>query len=137
MYDIVYNKYIGADVAHIREPSVFFDQSGNIVEAKDKFGEAVDIKTMHLDYILFGNKTGCNTSQNKDGHEAGTKYVVGYRQITQDAMCDHQSPVQALASHVGKWRTCNLHGDILRKIHKNSVALGTWYQHLGGTCGRK
>jgi hypothetical protein len=43
------------------------------VEEEFKSGEAIDIKIMHPNYILFGDETGCNTSQKKDGHEVGTK----------------------------------------------------------------
>jgi hypothetical protein len=62
MYDVIYDNYVVANVARIRETPVYLDQSGNIVGEKDKFGEAVDLEIMHPDYILFGDETGCNTS---------------------------------------------------------------------------
>ncbi len=36
----------------------------------------VDTKLTHPEYFLFADETGCNTSMKKDGHIAGTKYII-------------------------------------------------------------
>jgi hypothetical protein len=92
MYDVIYNAIVDAHVAHMRESSMFMDRSRNIVDKDSKCGEAIDIEITHPNYILFGNKTRCNDSQKKDGHEAGTKYIVGLGQVqrTSYVTANHQ-----------------------------------------------
>jgi hypothetical protein len=36
----------------------------------------VDMKLIYPEHVSFADETGCNTNQKKDGHIAGTKYVV-------------------------------------------------------------
>jgi hypothetical protein len=76
MYDVIYDKFVDAGVACVRDTTVFLDRAGNTVAEEDQYGEAVNLEITHADYILFGDETGCNTSQKKDGHEAGTKCIV-------------------------------------------------------------
>jgi hypothetical protein len=59
------------------------DMLGLIVDRDSKFGEEINIEIIHPDWILFGDKMVCNTSQKKDGHKAGTKYIVGINQVPQ------------------------------------------------------
>jgi hypothetical protein len=61
MYDVIYNEMVGAGVARLRDAPVFLDRSGDIVEEEENFGEAVDLEIIHLDYIIFGDETGCNS----------------------------------------------------------------------------
>ena len=75
MFDVIYDELVDAKVAVVREEPVFTDREGNIVEESKAFGLLQDIEVTHPEYILFGDETGCNTSQKKDGHIAGTKYV--------------------------------------------------------------
>jgi hypothetical protein len=91
MCDVIYNQMVRTGVACLRDAPGFLDRYGNIVEEEEKCGEAVDLEIIHPDYILFGDETGCNTSQKKDGHEAGTKYVIGCGQVprTWSVMTDH------------------------------------------------
>jgi hypothetical protein len=81
MYDIIYNKFIDAQVARLREIPVFMNRSGEIVDEALKHGKLCDIEVLHPDYILFEDETGCNTSQKKDGHEGGTKFLCGPQQV--------------------------------------------------------
>jgi hypothetical protein len=60
---------------------VFMDRLGLIVDKDTKFGEEIDFEITHPDWILFGDETGCNTSQRQDGNIASTKYVVGTNQV--------------------------------------------------------
>jgi hypothetical protein len=108
MYDVIYDEYVVANIARIRETPVYLDRSGNEVEEKDKFGEATDLDIMHPDYILFGDETGCNTSQRKDGHQAGKKYVVprGTVPKTTCSTTDHRFTVLPITSASGHAVIC-------------------------------
>ena len=52
---------------------VFTNKTGEIVSKGEKYGRGNDIKIMYSKYICFMDETGCNTSQNKDGHNTGEK----------------------------------------------------------------
>jgi phage terminase small subunit len=108
MYDVIYDEFVAAGVARVREKEVFMDRLGNIVEEDKKFGEAVNIEITHPDYILFGDETGCNTSQKKDGHEAGTKYVVARGQTprTSCSTTDHRFTLLPITSASGEPVIC-------------------------------
>ena len=109
MYDVIYDELVAAGVARVREFPVFLDRLGNIVDKEEKFGEEVDLEILHPDYILFGDETGCNTSQKKDGHQAAEhKVSCWFGTSTRNIMHDNQSSVHALTNHIGKQRTCDL-----------------------------
>jgi hypothetical protein len=110
MYDVIYDEFVGAGVARKLPQEVFMDRLGNIVEKEKKFGEAIDIEITHPDYILFGDETGCNTSQKKDGHIAGTKYVVGRGQVpkTQCATTDHRFTLLPITHNLSQWQARHL-----------------------------
>jgi hypothetical protein len=84
------------------------DREGNICEQASKFGEACKINITHPKYILFGDETGCNTSQKKDGHEAGTNYDVGFSRVqkTSCVMTDHHFTLLPITSTTGKHVIC-------------------------------
>ena len=108
MYDVIYNQFLETGVARKIESSVYLDRSGNIVQKDLKFGEACDIEIIHPDYILFGDETGCNTSQKKDGHEAGTKFVVGKGQVprTSCVTTDHRFTLLPITAANGEPVIC-------------------------------
>jgi hypothetical protein len=108
MYDVIYDEFVAANVARALETPVFMDRLGNIVEEDQKFGESIDIEITHPDYILFGDETGCNTSQKKDGHEAGTKYVVARGQTPrmQASTTDHRFTLLPITSASGEPVIC-------------------------------
>jgi hypothetical protein len=71
-------------------------------------GEGIDIKITHPDWILFGDETGCNTSQKQDGHKAGTKFVVGEKQVprTKCSTKDHWLMLLLLTAASGEPVIC-------------------------------
>ncbi len=76
MYNIVYDEMVGAKVAMKLETPVFMNRKGDQVDESQRFGKEVDTQLTHPNYVLFGDKTGCNTSMKKDSHIAGTKYIT-------------------------------------------------------------
>ena len=76
MYDIIYDQMVEAHVAVACDSPVFCNKHGNIVSEDKKYGKANTIKITHPNYIVFADETGCNTSMKKNGHIAGTKYLV-------------------------------------------------------------
>ena len=72
----MYDEMVAARIAICLEKKVFLDAQGKEVPEKEAYGLAVDTKLIHPNYLIFADKTGCNTSQKKDGHTAGTKSVV-------------------------------------------------------------
>ena len=63
---------IDTDVS-ISIEEVFTNKTGEFFREGEKCGRGNDIKIMYPKYISFMDETGCNTSQNKDGHNAGKK----------------------------------------------------------------
>jgi hypothetical protein len=104
MYDVIYDQMVDAGVARVREIAVFMNRSGDIVDEASKFGEPCDIEILHPDYILFGDETGCNTSQKKDGHEAGTKYICASGQVPKTACVttDHRFTLLPITTASGE-----------------------------------
>ncbi len=76
MYDVIYDKMVDAKIAAKIDSPVFMNQRGELVDELNRFGLKVDTKLTYPEYCLFANETGCNTSMNKDGHVAGTKYIT-------------------------------------------------------------
>ena len=76
MYSVIYDELVDAGVAMKLDTPVFTDRDGNEVNKYEHFGKEQDIKILHKHYILFADKTGCNTSQKKDGQVGGTKLIV-------------------------------------------------------------
>jgi hypothetical protein len=103
MYDVIYDEFVDAGVAEVLEEKVSMDREGNICEEADRFGELCDIKITHPEYILFADETGCNTNQKKDGHQAGTKFVVGIGETpkTTCSTSDHRFTLLPITSATG------------------------------------
>jgi hypothetical protein len=78
MYDVIYDNMVEAGIAEKLAQPVFMDANGDVVDKDDpnRLGLECDIKITHPDYLLFADETGCNTSQRKDGHYGGRKYVT-------------------------------------------------------------
>ena len=72
MYDIVYTEMVDARVALSIE-EVFTNKTGEIVSKGEKYRRGNNIKITYPKYICFMDKTGCNTSQNKDGHNTSKR----------------------------------------------------------------
>lgn len=73
----IYDIYIQARIAKKLKFPFQMDKEGNVVKSKAKqYGELYNIQNIHLDYILFANKTGCNTNQKNDKNIAGIQYLI-------------------------------------------------------------
>ena len=56
---------------------MYTDQDGNEFEESDpeQFGRDQIVKIDYPKYLIFSDKTGCNTNMKKDGHVAGITYL--------------------------------------------------------------
>jgi hypothetical protein len=63
---------------------------------------------MHPDYIMVGDEPGCNTSQKKDGHQAGTKFIIQCGTIPKISCSttDHRFTVLPITSASGHAVIC-------------------------------
>ena len=68
MYGVIYDKIVDAGVAIRLDFPVFKDYHRKEVIIDEQFGLQQEIQITYPHYIVFTNKTGCNTSQKKDGH---------------------------------------------------------------------
>ena len=76
MYDIIYAEMVYSRVA-VSIEEVFTNKKGETVSKGENYGRVNDIKIMCPKYMSFIDKTGCNNSKKKDGHNAGGKKIVG------------------------------------------------------------
>ena len=107
-YRCIYDVMVDARIASVREVPVFTDREGNVVEESQAFGFKQDIEINHPDYLLFGDESGCSSNQKKDGHIAGTKYIVGRGTVPQ-ILCssnDHTFTILPFTSASGKAVCC-------------------------------
>ena len=106
MYNAIYNynEFVDARIAIIRDVPVFTDRHGNEVEESEKFGEEQNIKITHPHYLLFADETGCSTSQKKDGHVGGQKYIVEKGSVPQTIAShnDHRFTILPFTSGSGE-----------------------------------
>ena len=82
---------VDAGIATVNACPVFTDSEGNDVDESKADGRGQDIHIHSPEYSLFGDESGCSTNQKKDGHIAGTKYIVEQNIVTQINCCtnDH------------------------------------------------
>ena len=52
------------------------DQYSNTVDEEGQCGMKQNIRITHPSYIMFADESGFSTSQKKDGHVGGQKFVV-------------------------------------------------------------
>ena len=83
MYDVIYNEMVDANIAIELVTHTFTDQYGNTVDEDNRFGLQQNIQIIHPSYIMFADESGFSTSQKKDGHVGGQKFVVGSGTIPQ------------------------------------------------------
>ena len=84
------------------------DQFGNTVDEEDQFGMKQNIRITHPSYIMFADESGFSTSQKKDGHVGGQKFVVEsgtFPQIASSAT-DHKFTLLPFTSATGKAICC-------------------------------
>ena len=77
MYDVVYTKMVAAGIAAKLATPVMLNKTGKIVELEE---ESFSLKThymqLHPNKLVFVDEVGSNTSQTKDGHCGGEKFLV-------------------------------------------------------------
>ncbi len=76
MYDVIYDELVNVQVAFALSEPIFTDMHANVVDELCCFGLAWSITISPPHYILFADKSGFSTSQKKDGHISGQKFVV-------------------------------------------------------------
>ncbi len=78
MYDIVYDEMVEARRAKLLEGDecIYNDRYGNPISEEFGFGEKIDTKLTHPQYLLIDEETGCNTCMKKNGNVASTKYIT-------------------------------------------------------------
>jgi hypothetical protein len=77
MYEVIYDEMADARVAVTLQNPIFTDINGKPEDDETKrFGLKQNIKITKPEWILFANESGFNTSQKKDGHVGGQKFVV-------------------------------------------------------------
>ena len=77
MYTVIYDEMVDACVAVTLQNLIFTDINGNPKDDETKrFRLKQNIKITKSEWILFANESGFNTSQKKDGHVGGQKFVV-------------------------------------------------------------
>ena len=56
---------------------MYTDRDGNEFEESDpeQFGRDQIVKIVYPKYLIFAEKTGCNTNMKKDGHVVGITYL--------------------------------------------------------------
>ncbi len=76
MYNVIYNEMVDANIAIELEGHTFTDQYGCATDEEGRFGLKQDIQIIYPSHIMFANESGFSTSQKKDGHVWGQKFVV-------------------------------------------------------------
>ena len=76
MYAKIYQNFVNAGVAVTLLSPKYFNMGGNEVQKEKAYGEACTIDITHPEWVLFGDKIGCNTNMRGNGNIGGTKYIV-------------------------------------------------------------
>lgn len=101
---------VEAGVAVKLDTPIFTDMEGNEVDEDDpkRFGRKQEYKITHPELIFFADETGCNTSQKKDGHVGGRKYVCarGSRPQQLASTTDHSFTLLPFTSATGEAVCC-------------------------------
>ena len=108
MYRVIYDEMVDAGIAVEREIPVYVDREGNEVEESERFGFKEDIKIVKPTFLLFADECGFNTSQQKDGHVAGTKLIVARGTVPQtiSSTTDHRFTMLPFTSASGEAVCC-------------------------------
>ena len=87
---------------------VFTDKIGEIVSKGEKYRRGNDIKITYPKYICFMDKTGCNTSQKKDGHNAGKRKIVAVDNVPRSECnsSDHRFTLLPITAATGEVIMC-------------------------------
>ena len=89
MYEMMYKHMVDARIAEYlpEDEGYWVNEHGKKVEKEeDAVGHKCTAKLIHPEYLLFGDKVGTDTAQDKDGHIGGQTYLsVGGRQFRSPA----------------------------------------------------
>ena len=109
MYEVIYDEMVDANVAVALDTPVFTDINGKLEDHETKrFGLAQPIKITKPEWILFADESGFNTSQKKDGHVGGQKFVVerGTTPQIMSSTTDHKFTLLPFTSASGEAVCC-------------------------------
>ncbi|KAL3804780.1 hypothetical protein ACHAW5_001887 [Stephanodiscus triporus] len=109
MYEVIYDEMVDANVAVSLDSPVFTDIDGKPEDHETKrFGLAQHIKITKPEWILFADESGFNTSQKKDGHVGGQKFVVqrGTAPQIMSSTTDHKFTMLPFTSASGEAVCC-------------------------------
>jgi hypothetical protein len=109
MYEVIYDEMVDACVAVSLQIPIFTDINGIPEDHETKrFGLAQPIKITKPEWILFADESGFNTSQKKDGHVGGQKFVVeqGTTPQTMASTTDHKFTLLPFTSASGEAVCC-------------------------------
>ena len=77
MYDEVYTEIVAAGIAAKLTTPVMLSKTGEIVELEEEsFGLKTHYMQLHPNKLVFIDEVGSSTSQTKDGHCGGEKFLV-------------------------------------------------------------
>ncbi len=108
MYNVIYDEMVDANIAIELVTHTFTDIYGNTVDEDNCFGLKQNIQISHPSYIMFANESGFSTSQKKDGHVGGQKFVVGSGTVPQivASITDHKFTILPFTSATGEAICC-------------------------------
>jgi hypothetical protein len=77
MYEGVYQGMVEAGIAVKHEEDIMYNKNGKqTTDVSELFGCPTKYKIKHPEYLLFVDKTGCNTNQKEDGFAGGQLFVI-------------------------------------------------------------
>jgi hypothetical protein len=109
MYEVIYNEMVDANVAVTLDNPIFTDIKGQPEDHDTKrFGLAQNIRITKPEWILFADKSRFNTSQKKDRHVGGQKFVVERGTVPQimSSTTDHKFTMLPFTSASGEAVCC-------------------------------
>ncbi len=109
MYEVIYDEMVDANVAVTLQNPIFTDINGKLEDDETKrFGLKQNIQITKPEWKLFANESGFNTSQKKDGHVGGQKFVVERGTTPQliALMTDHKFTLLPFTSASGEAVCC-------------------------------
>ena len=109
MYDVIYDEMVDSCVAVSLQHPIFTDINGIPEDHETKrFGLAQPIKITKPEWILFADESGFNTSQKRDGHVGGQRFVVerGTTPQTMASTTDHKFTLLPFTSASGEAVCC-------------------------------
>jgi hypothetical protein len=121
MYDEIYQNMVNAGVARKLDREVWMNSAGEVVDNPENkllseytldpsipLGHRVDTELIHPQYLIFFDKTGCNTNQKKDGNFCGEKFVCKRGTTPKQKGFDNRQTFYRPWSNCSNGGTCSL-----------------------------